>query len=162
MGPRLELTADYGKLTIISQPLFWVCSKVHAFVGNWGWSIIIVTFLIKLLFYKLTETSGRSMAKMRAIAPRIKSIQERYKDDREQLGQAMMELYKREKINPVAGCLPIAGADAGVPRVLLGAARERRDAPGAVHAVDHRTCRRAIRTSSCRCSWAPRCSGSSS
>jgi YidC/Oxa1 family membrane protein insertase len=107
VGPRLELTADYGKLTIISQPLFWVLEKVHGFVGNWGWSIIIVTILLKLLFYKLTETSGRSMAKMRTIAPRIKSIQERYKDDREQLAKQTMELYKREKINPVAGCLPI-------------------------------------------------------
>jgi YidC/Oxa1 family membrane protein insertase len=107
VGPRLELTADYGKLTILSQPLFWLLQKVHGFVGNWGWSIIIVTILLKLLFYKLTETSGRSMAKMRTIAPRIKSIQERYKDDREQLAKQMMEIYKREKINPVAGCLPI-------------------------------------------------------
>jgi len=107
VGPRLELTADYGKLTILSQPLFWLLEKVYGFVGNWGWAIIIVTFLLKLLFYKLTETSGRSMAKMRTIAPRIKSIQERYKDDREQLAKQMMEIYKREKINPVAGCLPI-------------------------------------------------------
>ncbi len=107
VGPRLELTADYGKLTILAQPLFWVLQQVHKFVGNWGWSIIIVTILLKLLFYKLTETSGRSMAKMRTISPRIKSIQERYKDDREQLAKQMMELYKREKINPVAGCLPI-------------------------------------------------------
>ncbi len=106
-GPRLELTADYGKLTILSQPLFWLLEKVYSFVGNWGWAIIIVTILLKLLFYKLTETSGRSMAKMRTIAPRIKSIQERYKDDREQLAKQMMEIYKREKINPVAGCLPI-------------------------------------------------------
>jgi YidC/Oxa1 family membrane protein insertase len=107
VGPRLELTADYGKLTILSQPLFWLLQKVHGFVGNWGWAIIIVTILLKLLFYKLTETSGRSMAKMRTIAPRIKNIQERYKDDREQLARQMMEVYKREKINPVAGCLPI-------------------------------------------------------
>ena len=107
VGPRLELTADYGKLTILSQPLFWLLEKVYSFVGNWGWAIIIVTFLLKLLFYKLTETSGRSMAKMRTIAPRIKNIQERYKDDREQLAKQMMEIYKREKINPVAGCLPI-------------------------------------------------------
>jgi YidC/Oxa1 family membrane protein insertase len=84
-----------------------VLQKVHGFVGNWGWSIIIVTFLIKLAFYKLTATSGRSMAKMRNLSPRIKAVQERYKDDREQLGRAMMELYKREKINPLAGCLPI-------------------------------------------------------
>jgi len=107
VGPRLELTADYGKLTILAQPLFWLLEKVYGFVGNWGWAIIIVTLLLKLLFYKLTETSGRSMAKMRTIAPRIKSIQERYKDDREQLAKQMMEIYKREKINPVAGCLPI-------------------------------------------------------
>ncbi len=107
VGPRLELTADYGKLTILSQPLFWLLQKVYGFVGNWGWAIIIVTILLKLLFYKLTETSGRSMAKMRTIAPRIKSIQERYKDDRDQLAKQMMEVYKREKINPVAGCLPI-------------------------------------------------------
>jgi YidC/Oxa1 family membrane protein insertase len=107
VGPRLELTADYGKLTVLAQPLFWLLQKVHGLVGNWGLAIIIVTILLKLLFYKLTETSGRSMAKMRTIAPRIKSIQERYKDDREQLAKQMMELYKREKINPVAGCLPI-------------------------------------------------------
>ncbi len=106
-GPELQRTADYGKLTIISQPLFWLLSKVHSFVGNWGLAIIIVTFLIKLVFYKLTAASGRSMAKMRNVAPRIKAIQERYKDDREQLGRQMMEIYKREKINPLAGCLPI-------------------------------------------------------
>jgi len=107
VGPRLELTADYGKLTILAQPLFWLLEKVHGFVGNWGWAIIIVTFLIKLVFYKLAETSGRSMAKMRTVAPRMKAIQERYKDDREGQARAMMELYKREKINPVAGCLPM-------------------------------------------------------
>ncbi len=107
VAPKLERTVDYGKLTILAEPLFWVLQKVHRFVGNWGWSIIIVTILLKLLFYKLTETSGRSMAKMRTIAPRIKTIQERYKDDREQLAKQTMELYKREKINPVAGCLPI-------------------------------------------------------
>ena len=106
-GPKLELVADYGKLTIISQPLFWLLEKVHSFVGNWGWAIVIVTFLIKLVFYRLTAASGRSMAKMRNLAPRIKAIQERYKEDREQLGRQMMELYKREKINPLAGCLPI-------------------------------------------------------
>jgi YidC/Oxa1 family membrane protein insertase len=107
LHPELRRVADYGKLTIIAQPLFWLLSKVHAFVGNWGWAIIFVTFLIKLAFYKLAETSGRSMAKMRNLAPRMKDIQEKYKDDRDQLGRAMMELYKREKVNPVAGCLPI-------------------------------------------------------
>jgi YidC/Oxa1 family membrane protein insertase len=105
--PELSRVADYGKLWIISKPLFWLLQQVHNFVGNWGWAIVIVTFLLKLVFYPLSEASGRSMAKMRALAPRIKNIQERYKDDREQLGRAMMELYKREKINPLAGCLPI-------------------------------------------------------
>jgi YidC/Oxa1 family membrane protein insertase len=107
VGPRLELTADYGKLTILADPLFHLLQWVHRFVGNWGWAIIIVTILLKLAFYPLTQMSGRSMAKMRTVAPRIKSIQETYKDDREKLARQMMELYKREKINPLAGCLPI-------------------------------------------------------
>jgi YidC/Oxa1 family membrane protein insertase len=107
ISPRLHRVADYGMLWWIAEPLFWLLEKVHTFVRNWGWSIIIVTFLIKLAFYKLTAASGRSMAKMRNLGPRIKAIQERYKDDREQLGRQMMELYKREKINPLAGCLPI-------------------------------------------------------
>jgi YidC/Oxa1 family membrane protein insertase len=106
-GPRLERTADYGRLTIISQPLFAALKWVHSIIGNWGWSIILVTALIKLIFFPLSQASGRSMAKMRAVAPRMKQIQETYKDDREKLGRAMMELYKREKINPLAGCLPM-------------------------------------------------------
>lgn len=105
--PTLKLTVDYGWLTIISEPLFWLLSKVHGWVGNWGVAIIIVTILIKLAFYKLTESSGRSMAKMRKIQPRMKALQERYKDDRQQLSQAMADLFKREKVNPAAGCLPI-------------------------------------------------------
>ncbi len=106
-GPKLELTADYGMLTILAQPLFWLLSWIYQGVGNWGLTIIIVTFLIKLVFYKLSETSGRSMAKMKTVAPRLKALQERHKDDREGQARAMMELYKREKINPVAGCLPM-------------------------------------------------------
>src|SRR5690606_13263446 len=103
----LTLAVDYGWLTILSEPLFWLLSWVHGFVHNWGVAIIIVTILIKLVFYKLTEASGRSMAKMRELAPRMKALQERYKDDRQQLSQAMMELYRREKVNPAAGCLPL-------------------------------------------------------
>jgi len=103
----LKLTVDYGWLTIISQPLFWLLSKVYSFVGNWGLAIILVTILIKIAFYKLTEASSRSMAKMREIQPRMKALQERYKDDRQALTQATMDLYKREKVNPAAGCLPI-------------------------------------------------------
>jgi YidC/Oxa1 family membrane protein insertase len=107
IDPSLKLTVDYGWLTILSQPLFWLLGKVFGFVGNWGVAIISVTILIKAAFYKLTESSGRSMAKMRNLQPRIKALQERYKDDRQQLSQAMMDLYKREKVNPAAGCLPI-------------------------------------------------------
>ena len=107
ISPQLKLTVDYGWLTILSQPLFWLLSKVYSFVTNWGLAIILVTILIKIAFYKLTEASGRSMAKMREIQPRMKALQDRYKDDRQQLSQAMMELYKREKVNPAAGCLPI-------------------------------------------------------
>ncbi|MDH4108927.1 MAG: membrane protein insertase YidC [Gammaproteobacteria bacterium] len=107
IDPKLKLTVDYGWLTIIAEPLFWLLSKIYGMVGNWGVAIIIVTILIKLAFYKLTEASGRSMAKMREIQPRMKALQERYKDDRQALSQAMMELYQREKVNPAAGCLPI-------------------------------------------------------
>ena len=106
-GRELELTVDYGMLTVLSQPLFWVLDLIHGWVGNWGWSIIITTILIKLVFYKLTATSGRSMAKMRKLAPRMKALQEKHKEDRQALSAAMMDLYKKEKVNPAAGCLPI-------------------------------------------------------
>ncbi|HEU4652810.1 MAG TPA: membrane protein insertase YidC [Steroidobacteraceae bacterium] len=107
IAPNLDRTADYGWLTILARPLFYVLEKIYSLFHNWGVSIILTTFLIKLVFYRLTAASGRSMAKMRTIGPRIKAIQERYKDDREQLGRQMMEIYKKEKINPLAGCLPI-------------------------------------------------------
>ncbi len=107
IAPLLDRVTDYGWLTPIARTLFLALEWVYKGVHNWGVAIIFVTFLIKLAFYKLTAASGRSMAKMRNVAPRIKAIQERYKDDREQLGRQMMELYKREKINPLAGCLPI-------------------------------------------------------
>ncbi|HEX5419703.1 MAG TPA: membrane protein insertase YidC, partial [Gammaproteobacteria bacterium] len=103
----LQRTVDYGVLSVLAQPLFLILSKVERVTGNWGWAIIIVTILIKLAFYKLTEISGRSMAKMRRLQPRIKALQERYKEDRQAQSQAMMELYKKEKVNPAAGCLPM-------------------------------------------------------
>jgi YidC/Oxa1 family membrane protein insertase len=106
-GPHLERTVDFGILTVLAQPLFGALNWIHGHIGNWGWSIILVTALIKLLFYPLSQASGRSMAKMRTVAPRMKQIQETFKDDREKLGRAMMELYKKEKINPLAGCLPM-------------------------------------------------------
>ncbi|HWW29798.1 MAG TPA: membrane protein insertase YidC [Steroidobacteraceae bacterium] len=104
---NLERTVDFGILTVVAQPLFTGLNWVHKILGNWGWSIIIVTTLIKLVFFPLSQASGRSMAKMRAVQPRMKQIQETFKDDREKLGRAMMELYKKEKINPLAGCLPM-------------------------------------------------------
>ncbi|HEY3488216.1 MAG TPA: membrane protein insertase YidC [Gammaproteobacteria bacterium] len=107
IAPGLELTVDYGFLTIIAKPLFYLLRFIHTWVGNWGWSIILVTLLIKLLFYKLTEMSYRSMAQMRKAQPKMQALMERYADDRQRRGQAMMELYRKEKINPLGGCLPM-------------------------------------------------------
>ena len=107
VAPGLELTVDYGKLTILAQPIFWLLEKIHGLVGNWGWSIIFLTMIIKAVFYKLSETSYRSMANMRKLAPRLKTLKERYGDDKQKLNQAMMEMYKKEKVNPLGGCLPV-------------------------------------------------------
>jgi YidC/Oxa1 family membrane protein insertase len=104
---ELDHVADYGILTILARPLFWLLEQAHAFVHNWGVAIILVTFLLKLLFYPLSEKAGRSMAKMRELTPRMKALQETYKDDRSKLGQATMDLYRTEKVNPLAGCLPM-------------------------------------------------------
>lgn len=107
ISPGLELTVDYGVLTFISKPLYWLLSFYHSYVGNWGLAIILLTLTIKAVFYKLSETSYRSMARMRKVGPRLKTLKERYGDDRQKMNQAMMELYKTEKINPMGGCLPI-------------------------------------------------------
>ena len=107
LAPGLELTVDYGLLTVLAQPLFWLLKTLHGLLGNWGWAIVCVTILIKLAFYKLSETSYKSMANMRKLAPRMKTLKERYGDDRQKMNQAMMEMYKKEKINPLGGCLPI-------------------------------------------------------
>jgi len=107
VAPGLELTVDYGKLTLLAQPIFWLLEKIHAIVGNWGWSIIFLTMIIKGMFFKLSETSYRSMANMRKLAPRLQSLKERYGDDKQKLNQAMMEMYKKEKVNPLGGCLPV-------------------------------------------------------
>ena len=107
LAPGLELTVDYGLLTVLAQPLFWLLKTLHGMLGNWGWAIVCVTILIKLAFYKLSETSYKSMANMRKLAPRMKTLKERYGDDRQKMNQAMMEMYKKEKINPLGGCLPI-------------------------------------------------------
>jgi YidC/Oxa1 family membrane protein insertase len=106
-APGLEYTVDYGWLTVIATPLFWVLSAIDRMVHNWGVAIILLTVLIKLAFYPLSAASYRSMAHMREMAPRLQRLKEQYGDDRQKLQQAMMELYKTEKINPMGGCLPI-------------------------------------------------------
>jgi YidC/Oxa1 family membrane protein insertase len=107
VAPHLDLTVDYGILWFISMALFWLLKHIHQYVGNWGWSIVIVTILIKLAFYHLSAKSYRSMAGMRNLQPRLQALRERYSDDKQKLTQATMELYKTEKVNPLGGCLPI-------------------------------------------------------
>jgi YidC/Oxa1 family membrane protein insertase len=106
-APHLNLTVDYGILWFISIAIFWALKFIYLFVGNWGWSIVIVTMLIKLAFYPLSAKSYRSMAAMRNLQPRLKQLRERHGDDRQKMTQATMELYKTEKINPLGGCLPM-------------------------------------------------------
>ena len=107
LSPGLNLTVDYGWLTVIATPLFWVLSAIQKWTGNWGVSIILLTVIIKLLFFPLSAASYRSMAKMRVMAPKMQKLKEQYGDDRQRLHQAMIEMYKTEKINPLGGCLPI-------------------------------------------------------
>lgn len=107
IAPGLALTEDYGILTVIAKPLFWTLDLFHGLVGNWGWSIILLTLLVKALFYPLTAAQYKSMAKMKKFTPRIAELKERYADDREKLSKAMMDLYKKEGFNPLAGCWPI-------------------------------------------------------
>lgn len=107
ISTNLDDTVDYGFLSVIAHPIFWVLDKIHSFVQNWGWSIIFLTLFIKLVFYKLSEYSYRSMAQMRKVGPKLKAIQDQHKDNPQAKNQAMMKLYKTEKINPLGGCLPI-------------------------------------------------------
>ena len=107
IAPGLELVVDYGWLTVIAAPLFWVLELLYKLVGNWGWAIILLTVLIKLIFFPLSAASYRSMAKMRVVTPKLMKIKEQYGNDRVRMNQEMMELYKKEKINPLGGCLPI-------------------------------------------------------
>ncbi len=107
IAPGLEHTVNYGIFTVFSKPLFWLLEKIYSFVGNWGWSIVLLTVLIKLAFFKLTEAQFKSTARMRKLQPRIEQLKERYGDDRQRMSQATMEMYKEEKVNPLGGCLPI-------------------------------------------------------
>jgi YidC/Oxa1 family membrane protein insertase len=107
LAPGMDLVKDYGILTIIAKPIFWLMEQIHKVLGNWGWTIIVLTILIKLAFFPLSAASYRSMAKMKTVTPKMQSIRERFKSDPQKMNQAMMELYKTEKINPLGGCLPI-------------------------------------------------------
>ena len=107
INPGLELTTDYGMFTPLAKPLFWLLDLIYQWVHNWGWAIIILTLLIKLAFYRLSASSYKSMARMRKVQPKMVALRERYSDDKQKLNQAMWDLYKKEKINPIGGCLPI-------------------------------------------------------
>jgi YidC/Oxa1 family membrane protein insertase len=107
IAPGLDLVVDYGWLTMIAAPLFWILEWIHKFVGNWGWSIILLTVLLKAAFFPLSAASYKSMAKMKLLTPKLQKLKETYGDDRQRMNQEMMELYKREKVNPLGGCLPI-------------------------------------------------------
>ena len=107
LAPGLAKTADYGIFTVISEPLHWLLAQFHKLTGNWGFAIILLVLLIKAVFFKLSEAQYRSMAKMRKLQPRVAALKERYGDDRAKMNQAMLELYQKEKINPLGGCLPM-------------------------------------------------------
>ena len=107
LSPGLDLVVDYGWLTVVAQPIYWLLEQIHGFVGNWGWSIILLTVVIKLIFFPLSAASYKSMAKMRKVGPRMQKMKEQYGDDKMGFQRAMMDLYKREKINPLGGCMPI-------------------------------------------------------
>jgi YidC/Oxa1 family membrane protein insertase len=107
LAPGLDLTVDYGWLTILAKPIHWLLTVLHGFLGNWGWAIVALTVIIKTIFFPLQAASYKSMARMKAVTPRLQAIRERYGEDRVKMNQAMMELYKQEKINPLGGCLPI-------------------------------------------------------
>jgi len=107
VAPGLDLVVDYGFLTIIAKPLFTLMTWLHSILGNWGWTIVALTVLIKLVFYPLAAASYRSMARMKQVAPRLQALKEKYGDDKQKLNAAMMEMYRTEKINPLGGCLPM-------------------------------------------------------
>jgi YidC/Oxa1 family membrane protein insertase len=107
IAPGLDLVSDYGWLTPIAKPIFWLLGALHSVVRNWGWSIVFLTVMIKAAFYPLSAASYRSMAKMKELQPRLTQLKEQFGDDRQKMQMAMMELYKREKINPLMGCFPV-------------------------------------------------------
>ncbi len=107
IAPGFDLIKDYGYLTVIAKPIFWLLEQIHSYVANWGWSIVILTLIIKLVFFPLSAASYKSMARMKEVQPRLMNLREQFKGDPQKLNRAMMDLYKQEKINPLGGCLPV-------------------------------------------------------
>ena len=107
LAPGLDLVKDYGWFTVLSKPLFWLLDKLYGVIGNWGWAIVALVVLLKIAFYWLNASAYRSMAKMKAVAPKVTELRERYKDKPQQMQQEMMRIYREEKVNPLGGCLPI-------------------------------------------------------
>lgn len=131
VAPGLDLVVDYGWLTVVAAPIFWALQAIHSLVGNWGWAIVVLTIIIKAIFFPLSAASYKSMAKMRVLTPRLTQLKERYGDDKQRLNQEMMKMYQTEKVNPLGGCLPIVvqiPVFISLYWVLLGAV-EMRDAP---------------------------------
>ena len=131
VAPGFNLVVDYGWLTILAAPIFWVLEWLYHLVGNWGWAIVIMTIMLKLIFFPLSAASYKSMARMRTVTPRLTALKERYGNDKQKLNQEMMDLYRKEKINPLGGCLPIViqiPVFIALYWVLLGAV-EMRNAP---------------------------------
>ncbi|CAD5373424.1 Membrane protein insertase YidC [Rubrivivax sp. A210] len=107
LAPGLDLVKDYGWLTVLSKPLFWLLTQLHGLLANWGWAIVALVVVLKIAFYWLNASAYRSMAKMKAVAPRVADLKERYKDKPQEMQQEMMRIYREEKVNPIGGCLPI-------------------------------------------------------
>ena len=107
MAPGLDLVVDYGWLTVVAAPIFWALQAIHSLVGNWGWAIVVLTIIIKAIFFPLSAASYKSMAKMKVLTPRLMQLKERFGDDKQRLNQEMMKMYQTEKVNPLGGCLPI-------------------------------------------------------
>ncbi len=131
IAPGLDLVVDYGWLTVVAAPIFWALQAIHGLVGNWGWAIVVLTVILKGIFFPLSAASYKSMAKMRVLTPRLVQLKERYADDKQRLNQEMMKMYQTEKVNPLGGCLPILvqiPVFIALYWVLLGAV-EMRDAP---------------------------------
>ncbi|HMT81635.1 MAG TPA: membrane protein insertase YidC [Azonexus sp.] len=131
VAPGLDLVVDYGWLTVVAAPIFWALEAIHKIVGNWGWAIVVLTVILKAIFFPLSAASYKSMAKMKKLTPRLTHLKERYGDDKQRLNQEMMKMYQTEKVNPLGGCLPILiqiPVFISLYWVLLGAV-EMRDAP---------------------------------